>query len=521
MIDDLRRTPRHRWLACVLPLALAACADAAKEDADAGFEQPCEDGYRVANSGECNIPRLGPGEIETPDEPFVAPEIDNSDLDEARGFFLNQEGEGKFRVYVNETITIGVRAITNTGQPAQGHRVTFAIDPDRDPAGSALSNLQADTNEFGVAHVDVIAGPRPTQFFILMSAPDTTGLRYTVDVLLPPEGRGDVEPNPPPDGHPGDPGGLDNGHCLETEGVYDIINRYEPARFLGDGPFQVLDTIHQALSNPGRFAADLIADRIDGIWGAVIRGAIEPVVNYVVDYVLQNYAPDWVRWMAILVEDITGVLTELEIQGTLELGPVDQDTCQLTGRHRWERLVFLWRAGCPAGDDQCGRYQYDLAQLGVGLSESEFDATVLNTLGPVADLQIQEHSLQLNLGVAVIFFIENVILPQRLNVRSFGELIGLVIPCDAVGALAADYLSGIPIVGFAVAPFVERACQAGLEAMGNWLTRQLTDQFNVDTFPMAGQCKMRDNNGDRAADVLSEGRWTQGLEGDFTAQRRQ
>ena len=128
--------------------------------------------------------------------------------------------------------------------------------------------------------------------------------------------------------------------------------------------------------------------------------------------------------------------------------------------------------------------------------------------------------MQLNLGVAVIWFVQNVILPQRLEVNSFGELLGLVIPCDAVGDLAADYVSGVPFLGFAVAPLVEEACEAGLEAAGNFLMRMLADSFNVSAFDMAGECKLRDTNGDRSADKIEEGRWTSGLQGDFTGERR-
>jgi hypothetical protein len=37
---------------------------------------------------------------------------------------------------------------------------------------------------------------------------------------------------------------------------------------------------------------------------------------------------------------------------------------------------------------------------------------------------------------------------------------------------------------------------------------------------MAGQCKLRDTTADRMADKIEEGRWSSGLQGDFTGQRR-
>jgi hypothetical protein len=382
---------------------------------------------------------------------------------------------------------------------------------------STLAAQRSITNEFGVAHVDVTGAARPETFYVYMTGEDTSSLRYQIDVVLPPEGR---EPDPIGPVEPGGPGGpLGQGECLGTQGNYAIVNLYEPGRFLGNGVFGALDTIHRFLANPGDAAGDWIQDRIDGIWGAVIRAGVEPVVNYLYDYIVNNYAPDWARWMLILTEDISGVLTEMEIQGTMELGPAAGPQCTLKGRHRWERLVFMWRAGCAQGDAQCGRYEIDLAQMGIAASESDFDARLTRTIGPVADMEISEHRLQMNIGVAVIWFVQNVILPQRLNVNDFGELLELVLPCDAVGALVADYVGG-SIIGFAVAPFVEEACEAGLEALGNWLMGQLADQLRVDTFPMAGQCKLRDRTGDKLADNIEEGRWTSGLQGDFTGQRR-
>ena len=42
-----------------------------------------------------------------------------------RAFYLNQEGDGKYIVYTGETIQVGVRAVTNAGQPAAGHQIAF------------------------------------------------------------------------------------------------------------------------------------------------------------------------------------------------------------------------------------------------------------------------------------------------------------------------------------------------------------------------------------------------------------
>jgi hypothetical protein len=512
----------RRWV-WVLGFALLACADGtAQQDPEEGPPPPPEPEGPLActepivlPSGE-EVPCIGAGEVEdVPDGEYVEPVIDNSDLTEAKERFLTQDGDGKIFIYVNETKRVGVRTVDLTGRPVEGQRISFELveSDDRNPSEAELSARMTATNEFGVADVQITAGPRPSFFYLDMHSDGLDSLRYQVSVIQPPEGR-DVVPPDPNDPPPPPP----MGGCMETEGNYAVTNLYEPGRVLGDGPFEALETIHQILSDPGGFVGDLIRDRIGGIWGSVVRGAVRPVINYLYDYIVRNYAPDWLQATLALVEDITAILTELEIAGTIELGAVD-DMCALIGRHRWETLVFHWRFNCPAGDDMCGRYDIGLERLGASVSESEFTARVVRNLGPVATLEIDEHRLDLNIGVAVIWFLQEFVLPARFNVRSFGELLQLVLPCDAVGDLAADYLSGVPLIGLAVGDLVEEACEAGMESAGNYLTRLLTDQLSVSTFSMAGECKLRDQNGDQLADRLEEGRWSEGLEGDFSAER--
>ncbi len=345
---------------CLLTLLALGCADATLEaQGDAGtIEKSCPElgptgvaeGFTPnTETGECDIPRIAPEDVEAPEEPFEEPTINRDQNDEERGFFLNQEGDGKYFVYINETLRVGVRALHYGGDAAPGLRVGFELLED-EPTGAVLSARLAETNEFGVAHVEVTGGPRPSFFRLQMTAGDTAGLTYQVNVILPPEGRDPGDPNVDPP-----PGGPEV-NCLGTQGRYSITNRYEPARFLGDGIFNALDIVHRALSEPGDLVGDLIRDRIDGIWGSILRAAVRPVVNYLYDFILQNYAPDWVRWMAILAEDITGVLTNLELLGTMELGAAGGDLCGLSRVARSKTLTFIWPARCPAPGHQCGRF---------------------------------------------------------------------------------------------------------------------------------------------------------------------
>ncbi|MCB9523725.1 MAG: hypothetical protein H6702_10180 [Myxococcales bacterium] len=510
---------RTGWMFVAL-LGVLACAEVAPAPgADPPKTAPteCPEGLEVGEGDVCGIPPIGEapeGSLEQPEGEFEDPTLDNSDIEAQAAHFLTQEGDGKIYVYVNETARVGVRAIDNVGRPVEGLRVAFEIVEieGADPSGASINAQFSSTNEFGVAHMEVTGGPRPAFFHLYMQSENSTDLTYQVNVIQRPAGE---DPADPVD--PGEPGLVGAGQCLNPAGNYSIKNQYEPARLLGDGPFQALDTIRRALSDPGGLVGDLIRDRIGGIWGSLIRGAIRPVINYLYEFVVQNYAPEWARWMLVLVEDITGLMTELEIEGTMVLGTADAD-CRLQGTHRWDTLVFHWRAGCQGNDPNCGRFEIPMQQLGANVAEAQFNASLVPALGPRSTMTIEAHQLQLNLGVAVIWFVQNVILPRRFNVNNFGELLEQVLPCDAVGQLAADYIGG-SIIGFAVAPFVEEACQAGMRAAGNYLTGLLTDQLNVNAFEMAGTCRLNDTDGDRSPNTIDDGRWEQGLQGDFTGTR--
>ena len=157
-------------------------------------------------------------------------------------------------------------------------------------------------------------------------------------------------------------------------------------------------------------------------------------------------------------------------------------------------------------------------ELGLSASETEFTASIED--GPFTDtMRIDEHQLQMNLGVAVIWFLERTVLPNYFNgMNSFGDLLGRVIPCDAVGRIAANNLPDVPFVN--EARIVADACRAGLRSAGQVLARELGEALNIDTFAMSGVCQLRDQDMNNTVDLLEDGMWTGQLEGTFTGERR-
>ena len=108
----------------------------------------------------------------------------------------------------------------------------------------------------------------------------------------------------------------------------------------------------------------MVADRIGGVAGSLVRPIVQGVVNTAIGYVRSNYLPDWGNRALNMATDVSLILTDLEIQGLLRLGDEDRMTCELSGIHIWRQLVFNWTSGCSPGNQGCGRFELPMSELG-------------------------------------------------------------------------------------------------------------------------------------------------------------
>ena len=445
--------------------------------------------------------------------------VDDSIIEEQERSFLTQEGRGKYYIYTNQTKRIGVRAINNVGVPVPGIRVTFEMindDEASDPRGSVLSAQVAETDQYGVAAIEITGGPDPTYFKLMMEASDTTTMVYRIDVIQPNIVDAGSETIIPP---------AQRCAVIDISGNYAITNQYELGRFLGDDVFNALETINRALTDPGGLIGDWIRDRIGGFIGDAVRGIVRDVVN---SLIRGANLPDWANGAINAIADITGLLTNLEIKANLRFGKVEGPDCEVPGVHTWEQLVFRWQGNdCMAfGGNNCGEHLVNLSEVGVSASESEFTAKIIDPNVLVSEVEIGEHELQLNLGVVIIALLENVILPQRSGVRSFGDLLARLVPCDRFGDLASSLVSGIPFLGGGVRSLATNACRDGIRALGNDLTRRVIGQLEIDTFKVKGRADFVNRDAMPGAEVIENGRWegdpgsNDYLQGDFEGTKR-
>ena len=445
--------------------------------------------------------------------------VDDSIITEQETSYLTQEGDGKYYIYTNQTKRIGVRAINNVGAPTPGIRVSFMMvegEGSSDPAGSSLSVQIAETDQYGVAAVEVTGGPDPTYFKLMMEASDTTTMVYQINVIQPNIRDTDDETILPP---------AQRCALVDLSGNYAIVNSYELGRFLGDDVFNALETINRALTDPGGLIGDWIRDRIGGFIGDAVRGIVRDVIN---SLIRSANLPEWANGAINAIADITGFLTNLEIKANMRFGKVEGPDCEVPGVHTWEQLVFRWQGNdCGAfGGTNCGEHLVNLSEVGVSASESEFMGYVVDPGVLVSEVEIGEHQLELNVGVVIIALMENVILPQRSGVRSFGDLIARLVPCDRFGDLAASLVSGIPFIGGGVRSLATDACRDGVRALGNDLTRRLIGQLEVDTFDVKGRADFINNDGMPGAEKIDNGLWegdpnsNSYLQGSFEGERR-
>ena len=118
-----------------------------------------------------------------------------------------------------------------------------------DPRGSTLSAMIAETDQYGVAAIEVNAGPDPTWFKLFMEADDTTSVVYRVQVIQKNIfEEGDIRTIPP----------AQRCSIIDLSGNYKLENYYELGRFLGDDVFNALEFINRALTDPGGLIGDWI-----------------------------------------------------------------------------------------------------------------------------------------------------------------------------------------------------------------------------------------------------------------------
>jgi hypothetical protein len=526
MLSSIKRCLSISILISIFAWSITSCGDTIVASDDPMMDPPassdCPPGYE-REDGSCWIsdPSTYQDIVnETGADPTMEDllNVDDSILEEQERWFLTQDGRGKYYVYINESKEIGVRVVNNVGLPVEGIQISFEVSEEEtsDPQGSTISAMMSISDSYGVARITVTGGDVPTTFNLLMTAEDGTSLRYRIDVIQP-----NISDNP-------DVGVLPPGqrcNLVDVAGNYAITSHYELGRFLGDGVFNTLQTINRALTDPGGLIGDWIRDRIGGVVGDVVRGVVRDVVN---SLLRSLNLPEWANQVVNALQDVTGLLTDLQIKGNLRLGPATGEDCEVPGVHTWEQLVFTWQGqDCGAfGAGMCGERILNLTEVGVSASESEFTGYIVDQNALAADLEIGDHRLDLNIGVVIIAILENFILPQRSGVSSFGELIARIMPCREFGQLAANIVGFIPFVGGAVAGIAEDACESGVAALGNDLTRQLIGELDVSTFDIKGRCTLRNTNTMPEAEEIVDGRWegdpnsNNYLQGDFEGERR-
>ncbi|MEE2787190.1 MAG: Ig-like domain-containing protein [Myxococcota bacterium] len=519
--SQMGRWPMVFLLTVVLGATAVSQLGCAEATADSNAsEDGCECGEFA---GEC-VPCADAGPLMLPPPGSDAGTfLNQGNIDKLNELFLNQEGNGPQRIYVNEAgpeNEVGVRVVNaEYGTPAPNIPVNFQIvevNPNQ-PSGAALLATSVMSNQFGVAKIAIQGGPRPAFFKLAVSSPQANNaLTYDVNVVQ----RAQLSPPPV---NPDKPPPVNMQTCLKTKGIFDVTNRYQPASILGDSFNQTLMTIARVINDPGSLVADLIRNNLGGVAGRIAGGIIRSVVNNLVRIQLQRL-PDWAQATIQITGDLATNLTDLEIRATMQLGEINPMTCQLRGTHRWNELTFIWTRNCAPNDMNCGRFDVPLRELGVSLSETDFLATVEVMPGFSDKLYIEEHTLQMNIAVAVLWFIERFLLPQYFQgANSFGDLIARLIPCDALAGLVLNQIGG-GLGGIfgglaGLDDLLADACREAISSAGDSLARDLIDDLNVDTFAMSGECDFRDNDGNGYYDRMQNGVWNGELQGTFTGER--
>ncbi|MCK5688406.1 hypothetical protein KAI87_04000, partial [Myxococcota bacterium] len=139
-------------------------------------------------------------------------------------------------------------------------------------------------------------------------------------------------------------------------------------------------------------------------------------VEAMMQYIIDDNAPDWLINLTLAGGDLTSLFTNLTVGGDFEIQSVNSDDLSFEGRWDWNDFVYNWRynSGCDLSDICCARNVITSDVANFNPVGSEFTGTLapLNTETQIEyNMIVAEHQLELLYGEIVMYLINEVVLP--------------------------------------------------------------------------------------------------------------
>lgn len=300
-----------------------------------------------------------------------------------------------------------------------------------------------------------------------------------------------------------------------------------------------VDMIVMLFQDPGQMIYDLLGPYIEDIGGISIPAGLAPVVVAMINDGIKAAAPDWLNNILTVGDDITELVTSLQLVGEFVINEEPNAETGVLGAgqiHRYTGVSFVWRLPCvKEGNDPaaCSNARTGLSFVELGKPDLAIDGTFDGAVTKCANsndqcLTINPHGMTVPYGEILLAIIEGWALPALFDdplIDSLEQLIQRVLlqyivdwydptgtlitttGCEAVGDVLADF-AGDSFVSSVAKSIGEYACNEGI----SYLTGLIRDQaakLTVDTqdnlvLSTAGDCKIKDSDGNLEYDMIGD-----------------
>lgn len=288
-----------------------------------------------------------------------------------------------------------------------------------------------------------------------------------------------------------------------------------------------VNEIVKFFTTPGTTILETLEFFASQYFGSLIVGTLfdlfeKAAIKIIDDYVFNN-SPQWVKDIVAVGQDITQVVTNLELTSTLCLGklPGSSGELQVEGSQKFTGIAFYW---------QGVRYPFSLEQL----KQTQFPMDIIDghfvaLIWKFNQMTINQHEIGLNYGKLVLFAINEIILKNVTGgqATTILDAAKLWINCKSI---AAGILKDIASWFGGSQQDVENACNSTVDTLFSTVQTLIGNLSLPTTLQLTGSCRLVDSGCDLRVDELVDGKWSgtvtgsgttpAGFTGDFSAKRQ-
>lgn len=299
---------------------------------------------------------------------------------------------------------------------------------------------------------------------------------------------------------------------VSPSGVYDVESVWDISEAVAsmNGATGALVRVIEFMANPGQAIYDIVLEQIEDAVGfnlellLDIAGINDRAINYINTQFNRSAT---VATFSAISADLSTMLNELRVSSRLTIAKTDREF-NFTGHEEWTAVEVAWTWKCE--DRQaagCESHRVDLTEAGGAAGAISYDWT--GRVDDYADLVIDAHAVQIDIGRLQLYLLEQVILPELTNGRatSLAEAAAHWIDC---GALAQRALQGQemcdPTGFFCVGPpEAASVCEDAIEFLAEQVTRPLRDLDATLQMQMNGRATLVDGAGAGIAAQIDDG----------------